>query len=54
MSSMLIITPIPINISQKNIYAAAILGCLVLVLLAVISSQKYKKITQQGLNIATV
>ena len=50
MSSALSIKPIPININQNNIYAAAALGCLVLVLLAVISSQKHKKITQHQLN----
>jgi hypothetical protein len=50
MSSSLTITPILININQTNLYAAAMLGCLVLVLLAVISSQKNKKITQHSLN----
>jgi hypothetical protein len=43
-------TPLTINISQQNLYAAASLGCLVLVLLAIISSQKQKKISQSVLN----
>lgn len=37
--------PITINIRQQDLYAAATLGCLVLVLLALISSQKQKKIS---------
>lgn len=53
MPTQLFIIPITININQNNIYAAATLGCLVLVLLAVISSQKHKKITQHQLNMLT-
>jgi len=40
------ISPITININKQNIYSAATLGCLVLVLLAVISSQKRKQTSQ--------
>jgi hypothetical protein len=41
--------PLTINIHKYNLYAAAGLGCLVLVLLALISSQKQKKISQTAI-----
>lgn len=44
------ISPITININQQNIYSAAALGCLVLVSLAVISSQKRKQTSQHAAN----
>lgn len=37
--------PLTINIRQQDLYAAASLGCLVLVLLALISSQKRKQVS---------
>ena len=42
--------PLTINIQQQHLYAAASLGCLVLVLLALISSQKRKQVSIAAIN----
>ena len=42
--------PITIAISEQNLYIAACLGVLVLVVLAVISSIKKKQVSQSAIN----